>query len=145
MCGVTKLHKENGNTLWFEAHTTEVSTLMDLDAFEWMTEDFDLSGYQYIPLIYAWDLKFDGIRHVRLVTNGKVTIGQPEEEEWSGVGNTESVRTAMCLGMLNGMKILAEDFSLAYLMEMFKKEYIKNYVLNLGTGQVNSHHKESII
>lgn len=90
-------------------------------------------------------MKFDGRRRERLVANGKVNIIPLEEKVWSGIGNTESVRTAMCLGMLNRIKILAEDFSLAYLMEMFKKEYIKNYVLNLETEQVKSHHKEESI
>eukprot|EP00957_Ditylum_brightwellii_P043920 3331869-Ditylum_brightwellii.AAC.1 len=40
---------------------------------------------------------FDGRRRARLVANGKVTIGPPEEDVWSGV-------------------ILAADISSAYLM-----------------------------
>eukprot|EP00957_Ditylum_brightwellii_P124334 9476610-Ditylum_brightwellii.AAC.1 len=39
-----------------------------------------------------------------------------EEDVWSGVVNTESVRTDMFLAMLNGMKILVADISLVYLM-----------------------------
>eukprot|EP00957_Ditylum_brightwellii_P122531 9344220-Ditylum_brightwellii.AAC.1 len=39
-----------------------------------------------------------------------------EEEVWSGVVNTETVRTAMFLVMLDGLKILAVDISSAYLM-----------------------------
>ena len=93
--GAMKLDKENGNKLWFEAQMKEASTLKDLDTFELMPDGFDLNGYQYVPLIYAWDVKFDGRRRARLVANGKVTIGPPEEEIWSGVVNTESVRTAM--------------------------------------------------
>ena len=36
--------------------------------------------------------------------------------------NTESVRTSMFLGMLNGMKILAADISSAYLMADTKEK-----------------------
>eukprot|EP00957_Ditylum_brightwellii_P181508 13825966-Ditylum_brightwellii.AAC.1 len=84
--------------------------------FEMMPENFDLTGYQYILLTYAWNVKFDGRRRARLVANGKFTIGPLEEDVWSGVVNTESVRNAMFLAMLNGMKILAADISSAYLM-----------------------------
>eukprot|EP00957_Ditylum_brightwellii_P105019 8004570-Ditylum_brightwellii.AAC.1 len=61
-----------------------------MDTFELMPENFDLTGYQYVLLIYAWDVKFDGRRRARLVANGKVTINQPEEDVWSGVVNMES-------------------------------------------------------
>eukprot|EP00957_Ditylum_brightwellii_P049517 3755853-Ditylum_brightwellii.AAC.1 len=92
------------------------STLRNMNAFELMPENFDLTSYQYVPLSYAWDVKFDGRRRACLVANGKVTIGPPEEDVWSGVVNTESVHTTMFLVMLNGMKILAADISSAYLM-----------------------------
>eukprot|EP00957_Ditylum_brightwellii_P081220 6178340-Ditylum_brightwellii.AAC.1 len=61
-----------------------------MDTFELMPENFDLTGYQYVPLIYAWDVMFDGRRRARLVANRKVTIGTPEEDVWSGVVNMES-------------------------------------------------------
>ena len=120
--GAMALDKKNGDTLWFEAQKTEASTLRNMDTFELMPEGFDLDGYQYVPLIYAWDVKFDGRRRARLVANGKVTIGPPEEDVWSGVVNTDSVRTAMFLAMLNGMKILAADISSAYLMADTKEK-----------------------
>ena len=114
--GAMELDRENGNQLWLEAQKTEASTLMDMETFKVIPDDFDLRGYQYVPLMYAWDVKFDGRRRARLVANGKVTIGPPEAEVWSGVVSTEAVRIAMFLGMLNGMKILAADISSAYLM-----------------------------
>ena len=73
-------------------------------------------------MIYAWDVKFDGRRQARLVANGKVTIGPPEAEVWSGVVSTDAVRTALFLGMLNSMKILAADISSAYLMADTKEK-----------------------
>eukprot|EP00957_Ditylum_brightwellii_P005975 452510-Ditylum_brightwellii.AAC.1 len=79
-----KLDKENGNNLWFDVQKKEESTLRDMVTFELMLQNFDLTGYQYVPLFYAWDVKFDGRRRARLVANGKVTIGPPEEDIWSG-------------------------------------------------------------
>eukprot|EP00957_Ditylum_brightwellii_P098690 7517655-Ditylum_brightwellii.AAC.1 len=111
-----ELDAENGDNLWFDGQKKEASTLQSMDTFELMPEGFDLTGYQYVPLIYAFDIKFDGQRHAQLVANGKVTIGPPEEEVWLGVVNTETVRTVMFLAMLNGLKILAADTSSAYLM-----------------------------
>eukprot|EP00957_Ditylum_brightwellii_P161612 12304489-Ditylum_brightwellii.AAC.1 len=93
----TKLDKENRNNLWFDAQKKEVSMLRDMATFELMLENFDLTGYQYVSLIYAWDVKFDGRRRACLVANGKVTIRPPEEDVWSVVVNTELVRTAMPL------------------------------------------------
>ena len=60
--GTMKLDKENGNNLWFEAQMKEAFTLRDLDTFELIPDGFDLSRYQYVPLMYAWDVKFDGRR-----------------------------------------------------------------------------------
>eukprot|EP00957_Ditylum_brightwellii_P178787 13618749-Ditylum_brightwellii.AAC.1 len=71
-----------------------------MDTLELVPKSFDLSEYQHVPLIYAFDVKFDGCRHARLVANGKVTIDPIEHDMWSGIVNTESVRTAMFLAML---------------------------------------------
>eukprot|EP00957_Ditylum_brightwellii_P146656 11163600-Ditylum_brightwellii.AAC.1 len=57
--------------------------------FELMLGNFDLIGYQYVPLIYTWNVKFDGKRSACLAANGKVTIRSPEEDVWSGVVNKE--------------------------------------------------------
>ena len=75
-----------------------------------------MSGYQYSPWIYAWDIKFDGRRKDRLVANGKVTIGPLESDVWSGVVNIESVWMTLFLAKQSYLKILAADISSAYLM-----------------------------
>ena len=92
-----------------QAQKTEANTLRQMKTFVIIPDNFDLTGYQYVPLIYAWDVKFDGRKWARLVANGKITMGPPKAEVWSGVVSTESVRTAIFLAMLNGMKILAAD------------------------------------
>jgi len=118
----TMLDKENNNTLWFDARKLEASTLLDMDTFEEIPEGFDLTKYQYVPLIYAFDAKFDGRRRARLVGNGKVTKGPPEAEIWSGVVSTDAVRTALFLGKLNGQKILVADISSTYIMADTKEK-----------------------
>ena len=120
--GARALDKENGNTLWYDAQCHEANTLRNLDTFTLVPENFDFTGFQFVPLIYAFDVKFDGRRKARLVANGKVTIGPPEAEVWSGVVDTVTVRTAIFLAMLNGMKILAADISSAYLMAQTKEK-----------------------
>eukprot|EP00957_Ditylum_brightwellii_P051185 3880314-Ditylum_brightwellii.AAC.1 len=82
--GAMKLDQENRKNLWFDAQKKEASTLRDMATFELMPENFNLTGYQYVPLIYTWDVKFDGTRRAYLVANGKVTIKPPEEDVWSG-------------------------------------------------------------
>eukprot|EP00957_Ditylum_brightwellii_P103524 7887684-Ditylum_brightwellii.AAC.1 len=52
-----KLGKENGNNLWFDVQKKGASTLRNMDTFELISENSDLTGYQYVPLIYAWDIK----------------------------------------------------------------------------------------
>eukprot|EP00957_Ditylum_brightwellii_P191560 14585116-Ditylum_brightwellii.AAC.1 len=83
--GTMELDKGNRNNLWFDAKKREASTLRDMATFELMLENFDLTGYQYVPLIYAWDVNFDDRRRACLVANGKVTIRPPEEDIWSGM------------------------------------------------------------
>eukprot|EP00957_Ditylum_brightwellii_P037746 2854557-Ditylum_brightwellii.AAC.1 len=60
--GAIELDNENGNNLWFDVQKKEASMLREMATFELMLENFDLTGYQYDSLIYAWDVKFDGRR-----------------------------------------------------------------------------------
>ena len=89
--GADILDRKTDVPYWFNARKDEATALRKLDTFELMPEDFDLDGYQFVPLIHAFDVKFDGRRRARLVANGKVTVGPPEAEVWSGVVNTETV------------------------------------------------------
>eukprot|EP00957_Ditylum_brightwellii_P181327 13813241-Ditylum_brightwellii.AAC.1 len=120
--GARELDLENRNTLWFEAQCLEATTLREMATFSLVPDGFDLKDYQFVPLIYAFDVKFSGRRKARNVANGKVTIGPPECEVWSGVVSTETVRLAMILAKLNGLKILAADISSAYLMARTKEK-----------------------
>ena len=60
--GAMRLDKANGNTWWFDAMKKEATTLLDLQTFVLPPEDMDWSDYQYVPTIYAWEVKLDGRR-----------------------------------------------------------------------------------
>jgi hypothetical protein len=120
--GAKQLDRESGNTLWFDTQRLEASTLRKMDTFALVPDGFNLEEYQFVPLIYAFDIKFDGRRKAGLVANDSVTIGPPESEIWSGVVSTETVGLAMFIAMLNGLKILAADISSAYLMAKTKEK-----------------------
>lgn len=122
--GARELDTRNGNTLWYEAQQYEANALMKMDTFEEAPADYDFKGegYQYVPMIYAFDVKFDGRRRARMVANGAVVQGPPADEIWSGVVSTDSVRTLMFLAVLNDMKLCATDISSAYLMAKTKEK-----------------------
>ena len=120
--GSVKLDEEKWNTLWFDWQKKEATSLRDLDTFKILKEGFDSTEYQCAPLIYAWDIKFDGRRKSRLVANDKATIGPPESDIWSGVVNIKSVKIILFLAKLNGLKILIADISSAYLMADTKEK-----------------------
>eukprot|EP00957_Ditylum_brightwellii_P117766 8984311-Ditylum_brightwellii.AAC.1 len=93
-----------------------------MDTFVLVPDGFNLEGYQFVPFIYAFDVKFDGRRKARLVANGSMTIKPPESEIWSGEVSTKTVQLAMFIAMLNSLKILAADISSAYLMAKMKEK-----------------------
>eukprot|EP00957_Ditylum_brightwellii_P208572 15358092-Ditylum_brightwellii.AAC.1 len=64
--GSMRLDRENNNTLWFDAQKKEAGTICNMDTFKLKPDGFDLTWYQYVPLIYAWDMKYDGQRRARL-------------------------------------------------------------------------------
>eukprot|EP00957_Ditylum_brightwellii_P156527 11913339-Ditylum_brightwellii.AAC.1 len=60
--GDMRIDKENGNNLWFDAQKKAASTLRNMNTFNLMSDNFHMTGYQYVLLIYEWDIKFDGRR-----------------------------------------------------------------------------------
>jgi len=119
-----ELDRANGDNKWFEAQQYEANSLMNMGTFEIPPDDFDLeaNGYQYVPCIYAWDVKYDGRRRARMVANGARVVGLPPEDIWSGVVSIDAVRSIMFLAALNDMQIVATDISSAYLMADTKEK-----------------------
>ena len=87
--------------------------MKDLGVFKLIAKDFDLSDYQFVPLIYTFNVKFNCRRRARLFANGSVTIQPSEVEVWSAVVSIDTVCTDLLLGMLSNLKILAADISSA--------------------------------
>ena len=77
--------------------------------------DFDLTRYQFVPLVYSFDVKFNGRRRVRLVSNGDITIGPGEAEGWSGLVSIDTMKSSLLLAMLSSLKVFAADVSSVYL------------------------------
>ena len=110
-----ELDEVNGNTYWQDAMAKEVGTMLDMNTFKDMGEHFDWKGYQHIPIIWCFDVKFDFRRRARAVANGSVSDPLPDNEVYSGVVSIDSVRIALFVAMLNGLKVCAADISSAYL------------------------------
>ncbi len=66
------------------------------------------TGYQQIPLIWTFAVKFDGRRRARCVAGGHKTKDL-EEDLYSGVVNLESVCLALVSVALMGLKLIAAD------------------------------------
>ena len=125
-----RLDEMNNNTLWQDAMATEAGALMAESTFREPKPGEDLSGHQFVPLVYAFDVKFDGRRRARICGNGSVVEKLTDAEVYSGVVSNDSVRTIMFLGKLNKLKICAADIGSAYLMAETKEKI----VTKLGPG-----------
>ena len=65
-----ELDKTNRNSYWQDAMTKEATTMLNMNTFKDMGKHLDWSGYQYIPIIWCFDVKFDFRRQARAVANG---------------------------------------------------------------------------
>ena len=116
------LDEKNNNTLWEDAMTTEANALLDLNTFREPKPGENLEKHQFVPLVYAFDVKFDGRRRARICANGSVVDKLADSEVYSGVVSNDSVRLIMFLAKLNGLKICAADIGSAYLMAETKEK-----------------------
>ena len=59
--------------------------MLNMNTFKHMGKHFEWSGYQYIPIIWCFDVKIDFQRRARAVANGSMSDPLPDEEVYSGV------------------------------------------------------------
>ena len=137
------LDQQNNNTLWQDAMTTEANALLGESTFRLPEPGEDLSKHQYVPLVYAFDCKFDGRRRARICANGSVVEKLADSEVYSGVVSNDSVRLIMFLAKLNGLKVCAADIGSAYLMAETKEKIITKLGPGFGdwTGKTVVVHK----
>ena len=88
--------------------------MLNMNTFKDMGKHFNWSNYQYIPIIWCFDVKFDFRRRARAVANGSMSNPLPDEEVYSGVVSIDTIRIALFIAMLNGLKVCAADISSAY-------------------------------
>jgi hypothetical protein len=87
-----KLDKRNGNTLWEDAATLELTQIDDYDTFI----DKPPAGYKKIRVHLIFDVKHDGRHKARLVADGHLT-DIPLESIYSGVVSLRGFRIVLFL------------------------------------------------
>ena len=110
------MDKCNGNTLWADGIQQEVDLMYNVyDVFKLVEKGEEIpADYQQIPLIWTFDVKFDGCRQACCVAGGHVTPDL-EEDLYSGVVDLETVRIAFVAAVLMDLKVVAADIGSAYL------------------------------
>ena len=111
-----ELDKLNNDTAWADAIEKEVRLLYDLfECFKLVPEnEGPPEGYNKIPLLWAFAVKYDGRRRARCVAGGHKTPDL-DEDLYSGVVNLETVRLAFIAAILMDLKVIAADVSSAYI------------------------------
>ena len=113
-----ELDAAEGNTYWADAMKKEITLIVDeYNSFREKETDEDLSDYQYIPLLWAFAVKYDGRRRARLVAGGHVT-DDLEYDIYSGNVDLETVRIAFLARELYDLDVIAADVASAYLQAL---------------------------
>ena len=110
-----RLDRENGDTLWWDAICMEMKNVR-IAFEEYAGEISDLVGYQKVNCHMIFDIKFgeNFRRKARMVAGGHTTR-TPSSLTYSSVVSRDSVRIALTIAALNGLKVLAADIENAYL------------------------------
>ena len=108
--------KENGNTLWWDAICQEMKNVrIAFEVFEGEVKDIPI-GYQKVDCHMIFDIKMGESfrRKARMVAGGHTTE-VPATLTYSSVVSRDSVRIALTIAALNGLKVLACDIQNAFL------------------------------
>jgi hypothetical protein len=120
------LDQENGNSKWADATKAELDLLEEFETFvdhgtytDEKANELIQKGYQYIKLIMVYDVKHDGRYRARLVAAGYMT--RAGSDAYSSVVSLRTLRLALLLGEMNGLKMMVGDVTSAYLMALTKE------------------------
>ena len=105
---VIAIDRENGDTLWWDAICKEMKNVrITFDEFEGDKEEIP-PGYQFVNCHTIFDIKIgEGFRRkARMVAGGHMTEA-PDLLTYSYVASRDSVRIALNVAALNGLKVLA--------------------------------------
>jgi Reverse transcriptase (RNA-dependent DNA polymerase) len=108
-----ELDRRNGNTLWYDAITKEMTNIMI--AFKFLDPGQSPPiGSKLIPCHMIFTIKMDFTHKACFVAGGHRT-NPPTSLTYSSVVSRESVRIAFLLAVLNGLIIIQIDIGNAYL------------------------------
>ena len=112
------LDRRAGNNKWMDAVMKEVNLLRDLyQCFKPADEGEITDEYQKIPLLWVFDVKFDGRYRARCVAGGHMTENI-QFDMYSGVVDLESVRMAFLIAALTDLNVIAADIGSAYIQAL---------------------------
>jgi hypothetical protein len=112
-----EIDAENGNTYWWDAILKEMRNVRPaLKAWEKAKEDIP-PGYQQIKCHLIFDVKMgeNFRRKARFVAGGHTTEVPESLITYSSVMSRDSVRIALTIAGLNGLRVMACDIQNAYL------------------------------
>ena len=116
------IDKSNSNTQWQNAIQLELDNIDAHCTFRDLGLGTPLpSGYHNIRVHFVFDVKEDGRCKARLVAGGHLTP-IPYESVYSSVAALRSLRIAILIGELNGLKLMSGDIGYAYLNSYTKEK-----------------------
>jgi len=117
------LDAKNGNTKWQDAEKCELDQLNEYGTFEDKGKGAKPpDGHQRINVHFVYAVKHDLRHKARLVAGGHMTE-PPKDSVYSGVVSLRSMRLALLVGEINGLKTMVGDIGNAYL-EAYTKEKV---------------------
>ena len=118
-----EIDAENGNTYWWDAVLKEMKNLRP--AFKvWEKNKEDIPpGYQQIKCHLIFDVKMgENFRKARFVAGGHTTEVTDSLITYSSLVSRDSVRIALTIAGLNGLKVMACNIQNAYLTANCRKK-----------------------
>ncbi len=119
------MDEESKTTGWAEAIDKEVTLLRDeFKCFEILPEGTDPPpGYQYIKLLWTFDIKYDGRKRARCVAGGHMTEKLDDNDKYSSVVSLDTIKMVFLCAKLMDLECLAADVTSAYI-QAYTKEMV---------------------
>jgi hypothetical protein len=119
------LDKWANNTKWSDAIQKEVESLVETYSVFTIYEKGKIPPVDHtkIPLLWAFDIKFNGRYRARLVAGGHMTPEIDIEESTSSTTSLEDLRVVFVVTSLMNLKVITADVGHAYL-QAFTKEKV---------------------
>ena len=118
-----RLDKQNGNTKWKDSNHLELDQLDEYNVFRDLGKGVEPPpGYKKITLQCIYNVKHDLRHKERFIAGGHLT-DPCKDSAYSGVILLRTLRLALLIGELNGLKVMVGDIGNAYL-EAYTKEKV---------------------